>query len=113
LKNISNNFQKGVDKTPFLCYNIDTKEREVNKMKLTRNDYRLYNEAKVGEWVDCLFVIDEGEEVLVELKKEENETAEMFVVRCEMELEENGLEIEEFEGFIDAEVAEMMGLDTY
>jgi hypothetical protein len=37
----------------------------------------------------------------------------MFVVRCEMELEENGLEIEEFEGFIDAEVAEMMGLDTY
>jgi hypothetical protein len=75
LKNISNNFQKGVDKTPFLCYNIDTKERDVNKMKLTRNDYRLYNEAKVGEWVDCLFVIDEGEEVLVELKKEENETA--------------------------------------
>jgi hypothetical protein len=96
-----------------LCYNIDTKEREVNKMKLTKHDYRLYDTAKVGEWIDCHFLLEDGEEVLVELKKEENETAEMFIARCEQELEDNGLEFDECYGLVDAMVAEMMGLDTY
>lgn len=82
-------------------------------MKLTKRDYRLYNKTKVGEWLDCYFLLEDGEEVFVELKKEENETAEMFIARCKQELENNELEFEECYGLVDAMVAEMMGLDTY
>lgn len=113
LKNISNNFQKGVDKTPFLCYNIDTKEREVNKMKLTKSDRFTYHNTKVGEWLDCRFQDEEGEEYFVELRKGESESAELFVARCMTVAEENGFEEPDFTGIFDREIAEVMGLDTY
>ena len=82
-------------------------------MKLTKRDYRLYDAAKVGEWIDCNFLLTDGEEVLVELKKKEKETIEMIIARCEQKLEGNDLEVEECYGLVDGILAEMMGLDTY
>ena len=47
-KHLQNNFQKGVDKTPLLCYNKDT-EREVIQMskKTKKIDKRMFK--KTGE----------------------------------------------------------------
>jgi hypothetical protein len=82
-------------------------------MKLTNIDRTTYNHTRVGEWLDCRFESDEEEEFLIELKKEEGEIAEGFVARCAQIAEDNGFEGFEFIDIVDAELAEMMGLDTY
>lgn len=83
-------------------------------IKVSNLDCNLFYNTPVGEWLDCLFEAD-GEEVLVELKREENEDALQFVGRCFGVLVENGFDEDEidFVEIVDAITAEAWGLDTY
>lgn len=81
-------------------------------MKITSIDRTTYNHAKVGEWLDCRFEDEDGEEFFVELKKEEGEIAEGFIARC-AQVAEDYFDNFEFIDIVDKELAEQMGLDTY
>jgi hypothetical protein len=74
-------------------------------------DRNIFNATKVGEWLDCLCESD-GEEFLIELKREENETLEQFIAKCLDSVADTFEEIE-FIRICDAIEAEVMGLDTY
>lgn len=83
-------------------------------IKVSNLDCNLFYNTPVGEWLDCLFDAD-GEEVLVELKREENEDVLQFASRCFGILVENGFDEDEidFIEIVDAITAEAWGLDTY
>lgn len=82
-------------------------------MTVMKYEKELYNEAKVGEWLDCLFEdVDSGEQFLVERKKEEGETAVDFVNACSQEALEY-FERVEFLRLMDNKEAEVLGYDTY
>lgn len=83
-------------------------------IKVSNLDCNLFYDTPVGEWLDCLFEADD-EEVLVELKREENEDALQFASRCFGVLVENGFDKDEidFVEIVDVITAEAWGLDTY
>ena len=83
-------------------------------IKISNLDCNLFYNTPVGEWLDCLFEAD-GEEVLVELKREEEETALEFASRCFATLIEAGFDEDEidFLEIVDTITAEAWGLDTY
>ena len=84
-------------------------------IKVSNLDCNLFYNTPVGTWLDCLFEAD-GEEVLVELKREEEEeTALEFANRCFAVLVEAGFDEDEidFVEIVDSITAEAWGLDTY
>ena len=52
LNKFTNFFQKTLDKQPRVCYNKDTKEREVIKMAKSKNDVMYYMSKMTGEVVE-------------------------------------------------------------
>ena len=79
----------------------------------TIQDEHIFDTTESGEWLDCLFEdCESGEQFFVELRNEFDEEIEDFVDRCFNEAMENFDEIE-FVEIVPAEIAEMMGLDTY
>jgi hypothetical protein len=83
-------------------------------MKITTfEDEAVFAQCEAGEWLDCEFEdLDSGERFFVELKVEVDETAEEFVDRCfDMALED--FDEVEFVAIVPAEIAEIMGYDTY
>lgn len=81
--------------------------------KLFATRERVWDAAKVGEWLDCKYYDDTvGEVFFVELQKQENETMEQFIARCTAIARDN------FDrpiccGLVTNETAEMLGYDTY
>ena len=80
---------------------------------LTRQEKELWENAKVGEWLDVEFEDKEtGEAFLVELKKEEGEDIEDFIAKCQEIADENFSDAHYIE-LISGEEAEILGYDTY
>lgn len=79
----------------------------------TRQERELWNNTKVGEWLDVEFKDEEtGEVFLVELKKEEGEDIEDFIAKCQEVADENFSDAHYLE-LISSEEAEILGYDTY
>lgn len=79
----------------------------------TRQERELWENTKVGEWLDVEFEDEEtGEAFLVELKKEEGEDIEDFIVKCQEIADENFSDAHYLE-LISSEEAEILGYDTY
>jgi hypothetical protein len=76
-------------------------------------DEHIFDTTDGGEWLDCLFEdCESGEQFFVELRKEFDEEIDDFVDRCFNNAMDYFDEIE-FVEIVPAEIAEMMGLDTY
>jgi len=79
----------------------------------TLQDEHIFDITEGGEWLDCLFEdCESGERFFVELRKEFDEEIDDFVDRCFNEAM-NAFDEIEFIEIVPAEIAEMMGLDTY
>jgi hypothetical protein len=73
----------------------------------------IWEQTKVGEWLDTKFYDREsGEVFLVELKKEEGEEMEDFIYKCQEVADEN-FSHAGFVELVDGETAEILGYDTY
>ena len=73
----------------------------------------IWENTRVGEWLDAKFYDREcGEIFFVELKKEEGEEMEDFIAKCQEVADEN-FDYAVFDELIDSETAEVLGYDTY
>ena len=73
----------------------------------------IWEQTKVGEWLDAKFYDRDSEEIfLVELKKEDGEEMEDFIAKCQ-EVADDNFDYAVFEELIDGETAEILGYDTY
>lgn len=78
-----------------------------------KNTEVIWDEAQVGEWVDCKFCDDDtGERFFVELQKEADETVEHFIAKCCAHAHQYFEHIT-FRGLLDCDTAEILGYDTY
>lgn len=72
-----------------------------------------FSEYPTNAWLDCEFLDDEtGEIFFVELQKEENETSDHFIARCQ-EIADDNFEAAKFVRLVDPEEADTLGYDTY
>lgn len=73
----------------------------------------IWEQARVGEWLDAKFYDEEsGENFFVELKKEDGEEMEDFIAKCQ-EVADDNFECAVFDELVDGETAEILGYDTY
>ena len=73
----------------------------------------LFNEYPTNTWIDCEFIDHEtGEIFFVELRKEENETPDHFIARCQ-EIADDNFDDAKFIRLVEQEEAEILGYDTY
>lgn len=74
---------------------------------------QIWEQTKVGEWLDAKFYDKEsGEIFLVEWKKEEGESMEDFIARCQETADEN-FECAVFTCLCSGLEADYLGYDTY
>lgn len=74
---------------------------------------QIWEQTKVGEWLDAKFYdAESGEIFLVEWKKEEGETMEDFIAKCQKTADEN-FEAPVFCDLCSGLEAEYLGYDTY
>ena len=73
----------------------------------------IWENTRVGEWLDTKFYDKEsGEIFFVELKKEEGEEMEDFIAKCQ-EVADDYFDYAVFDELVDGETAEILGYDTY
>ena len=78
-----------------------------------KSNEQIWNEADVGEWLDCKFYDeDTSERFFVEFQKEEGETLEHFIAKCCAHAHQYFQNIR-FRGLLDCDTAEILGYDTY
>ncbi len=74
---------------------------------------QIWEQTKVGEWLDAKFYDEEsGEIFLVEWKKEDGEEMEDFIAKCQ-EIADENFDYAVFDELVDSETAEVLGYDTY
>lgn len=74
---------------------------------------QIWEETRVGEWLDAKFYDKEsGEIFLVEFKKEEGEEMEDFISRCQ-EVADDNFDYTVFVALISEAEADCLGYDTY
>jgi len=84
----------------------------MSKYYITTAEQETFADTPIGEWLDCLFEdYDSGEQFYAELRKK-SESISDFVDECFEVAKENFEEVKFIE-IVSAEVAEMVGLDTY
>lgn len=72
-----------------------------------------FSEYPNGAWIDGEFLdYETGEIFFVELQKEDGDTAEDFIAKCQ-EVADVYFSDAEFVRLVDKEEAEMLGYDTY
>lgn len=73
----------------------------------------IFEGAAIGEWLDCQFTDNEsGETFFVELQKEDGESVEDFIAKCQ-EVADEYFSDAEYDCLCDNETAEVLGYDTY
>ena len=73
----------------------------------------IFEGAAIGEWLDCQFTDNEsGETFFVELQKEDGESVEDFIAKCQ-EVADEYFSDAEYDCSSDNETAEVLGYDTY
>lgn len=73
----------------------------------------IWETIKGGAWIDGEFLdYETGEVFFVELQKEDGDTAEDFIAKCQ-EVADVYFSDAEFVRLVDKEEAEMLGYDTY
>lgn len=74
---------------------------------------QVWENTKVGEWLDAKFYDKEcGEIFLVELKKEDGEEMEDFIAKCQ-EIADENFECAVFVALFTKAEADCLGYDTY
>jgi hypothetical protein len=74
---------------------------------------QIWEQTKVGEWLDAKFYDKEsGEIFLVEWKREEGEEMEDFITKCQETADEN-FECACFVALVSGLEADYLGYDTY
>lgn len=74
---------------------------------------QVWETTKVGKWLDAKFYDEEsGEIFLVELKKEDGEEMEDFIVKCQ-EVADDNFDNALFVALISEAEADCLGYDTY
>ena len=74
---------------------------------------QIWEQTKVGEWLDAKFHdAESGEIFLVEWKREEGEAMEDFIAKCQKTAEEN-FDAPQFCNLCSELEAEYLGYDTY
>ena len=73
----------------------------------------IFEGAAIGEWLDCRFTDNEsGEIFFVELQKEDGESVEDFIAKCQ-EVADEYFSDAEYDCLCDNETADILGYDTY
>lgn len=74
---------------------------------------QVWETTKVGKWLDAKFYDEEsGEIFLVELKREDGEEMEDFIVKCQ-EVADDNFDNARFVALISEAEADCLGYDTY
>lgn len=74
---------------------------------------KIWAQTGVGEWLDAMYEDDEtGEIFFVELRREEGETVEKFIEKCDA-VAADYFDEPIFLGLVDSDSAEKLGYDTY
>lgn len=74
---------------------------------------QVWETTKVGKWLDAKFYDEEsGEIFLVELKREDGEEMEDFIVKCQ-EVADDNFDYAVFVALISEAEADCLGYDTY
>lgn len=74
---------------------------------------QVWETTKVGKWLDAKFYDEEsGEIFLVELKREDGEEMEDFIIKCQ-EVADDNFDNARFVALISEAEADCLGYDTY
>ena len=77
------------------------------------SDEQVWETTKVGKWLDAKFYDEEsGEIFLVELKKEDGEEMDDFIIKCQ-EVADDNFDNALFVALISEAEADCLGYDTY
>lgn len=81
--------------------------------EIVNSDKRVWEQTRIGEWLDASFHDNEsGEFFFVELKKEEGETMTDFIAKCAAKANEY-FDDANFVSLVYGDTAELLGYDTY
>lgn len=77
------------------------------------SDKQVWETTEVGKWLDAKFYDEEsGEIFLVELKKEDGEEVDDFIIKCQ-EVADDNFDNALFVALISEAEADCLGYDTY